>query len=178
MQSDGDGLPITTENRPSSDLWTQITSNILIGLASFALIGLTLVVTFDVISRSVFNAPTLWAYEVCKYLLAISVLFGAAHTMALGQMIRVDIIYNYLSEPVRNRLDIIGALCGFIFSSVLVYVSAILSWETYKSGSTSLDLDIPVYLSQALVPIAALTLAVQCLVQMFKAIKAVTAQGK
>jgi len=158
-------------------LWGTFSAHILMGLASFALIGLTLIITYDVVARNFFNAPTRWAYEIGKYLLAVSVLFGAAHTMAIGQMIRVDIIYTNLSESVRSKLDVLGAFCGFLFSCIIVYVSALFAWQSYKSGSTSLDLDIPVYLSQMLIPIAALTLAIQCGIQFFKALDAVRTQG-
>lgn len=165
------------EKQPHS-AWDWFATHVLIGLASLALIGLTLVVTYDVIARSAFNAPTRWAYEVSKYLLAITVLFGAAHTMAMGQMIRVDIIYEHLKPSIRTRLDVIGAVCGFLFSSIIVYVSARLAWGSFQNGSTSLDLDVPIYLPQALVPVAALTLAIQCVIQFFKAVNALRARDK
>jgi TRAP-type C4-dicarboxylate transport system permease small subunit len=164
------------DQKEDLNAWDVFSGKVLVGLATLALIGLTGIIAYDVAARSLFNAPTRWGYEIGKYLLAVSVLFGAAHTMAIGQMIRVDIIYTNLSQSVQTKLDVLGALCGFLFSIVLVSASARLAWQSWVGDSRSLDLDIPLYLPQSLVTFASITLAIQCMVQFFRSVKRSRAQ--
>ncbi len=75
----------------------RLTGNIGI-LASLALVPLVLTTTYEVIARYVFEAPTIWAYEVGYMLTGSHFLLGMAYTLQQGQFIRIDIFSQAMSS--------------------------------------------------------------------------------
>ncbi len=102
----------------------RITTNIGI-IASLTLIPLILTTTYEVLARYVFEAPTIWAYEVGYMLTGTHFLLGMAYTLQQGQFIRIDIFSQNMSTKTRALID----LCAYsvIFPLML--------WLTY--GLTS-----------------------------------------
>ena len=80
------------------------------------LIGMTVFIAANVISRYVFNAPITWAEELVRYMFIWSVMTGAVAAMAEHKHLNVDILPDKL--PPRGRLihDIIVRLviCGYL----------------------------------------------------------------
>ena len=65
---------------------------------------------FEVVARYVFNAPTIWAYELAYLLTGSGWLLGMAYTLSRSGHIRIDVLY--LNMPVRTRafVDLAGYL--------------------------------------------------------------------
>lgn len=102
----------------------RITTNIGI-IASLTLIPLILTTTYEVLARYVFEAPTIWAYEVGYMLTGTHFLLGMAYTLQQGQFIRIDIFSQNMSTKTRALID----LCAY---SVIF---PLMIWLTY--GLTS-----------------------------------------
>jgi TRAP-type mannitol/chloroaromatic compound transport system permease small subunit len=102
----------------------RLTTNIGI-IASLTLIPLILTTTYEVLARYVFEAPTIWAYEVGYMLTGTHFLLGMAYTLQQGQFIRIDIFSQNMSTKTRALID----LCAY---SVIF---PLMIWLTY--GLTS-----------------------------------------
>jgi TRAP-type mannitol/chloroaromatic compound transport system permease small subunit len=102
----------------------RITTNIGI-IASLTLVPLILTTTYEVLARYIFDAPTIWAYEVGYMLTGTHFLLGMAYTLQQGQFIRIDIFSQDMSEKIRALIDI----CAY---SVIL---PLMMWLTY--GLTS-----------------------------------------
>ena len=102
----------------------RLTTNIGI-IASLTLIPLILTTTYEVLARYVFEAPTIWAYEVGYMLTGTHFLLGMAYTLQQGQFIRIDIFSQNMSTKTRALID----LCAY---SVIF---PLMIWVTY--GLTS-----------------------------------------
>ena len=102
----------------------RITTNIGI-IASLTLVPLILTTTYEVLARYIFDAPTIWAYEVGYMLTGTHFLLGMAYTLQQGQFIRIDIFSQDMSEKTRALIDI----CAY---SVIL---PLMMWLTY--GLTS-----------------------------------------
>ena len=102
----------------------RITTNIGI-IAALTLVPLILTTTYEVLARYIFNAPTIWAYEVGYMLTGTHFLLGMAYTLQQGQFIRIDIFSQDMSEKTRALIDI----CAY---SVIL---PLMMWLTY--GLTS-----------------------------------------
>jgi TRAP-type mannitol/chloroaromatic compound transport system permease small subunit len=102
----------------------RITTNIGI-IAALTLVPLILTTTYEVLARYIFNAPTIWAYEVGYMLTGTHFLLGMAYTLQQGQFIRIDIFSQDMSEKTRAFID----LCAY---SVIL---PLMMWLTY--GLTS-----------------------------------------
>ncbi|MGR3570512.1 TRAP transporter small permease subunit [Brevirhabdus sp.] len=71
------------------------------------------ILLIEVFLRYVFNAPTIWAHETTTFLCAISFLYGGLFCAARDTHIRVVLIYDMLSGPVRRLFDVaIFAACA------------------------------------------------------------------
>ena len=102
----------------------RITTNIGI-IAALTLVPLILTTTYEVLARYIFDAPTIWAYEVGYMLTGTHFLLGMAYTLQQGQFIRIDIFSQDMSEKTRALIDI----CAY---SVIL---PLMMWLTY--GLTS-----------------------------------------
>ena len=98
----------------------RITTNIGI-IAALTLVPLILTTTYEVFARYIFDAPTIWAYEVGYMLTGTHFLLGMAYTLQQGQFIRIDIFSQDMSVKTRAFID----LCAY---SVIL---PLMMWLTY-----------------------------------------------
>jgi len=87
---------------------------------------LILVVVYDVVARYVFNAPTIWGYEVGIALGMSLYCFGYAYTESKRGHVRVDVFYVHM--PPRGRA-IIDAVGGFIFFLPTIGLVVLAAWD-------------------------------------------------
>ncbi len=74
-------------------------------MASFAIVPLVLATCYEVLARYVFNAPTIWAYEIGYTLTGSHFLLGMAYTLAVGAHIRIDIFSGNFAPRTRALID-------------------------------------------------------------------------
>lgn len=142
-------------------------------LASFMLIPLVLATTYEVISRYVFQAPTVWAYEVGYVLTGSHFLLGLAYTLQKGQFIRIDIFSQSMSSKTRAFIDLIG----------YAFVLPLMIWISYglfshlisgymrgeRSGQSAMNL--PVWPFRVIFLVAFVLLAMQVFAEILKSIQ-------
>ncbi|MGI9513199.1 MAG: TRAP transporter large permease subunit [Anderseniella sp.] len=86
------------------------------GLASaLALLAIVSFVCFEVISRYVFNEPTVWVNEYSTYLLMGIAFVGLAYAQRENSHIQVELLLGYLAEPIRRKLEILTLWIGLFF---------------------------------------------------------------
>ena len=79
-------------------------------LAAIVLFIMTLVVGYEVLMRYVFVRPTIWAFELSMFLLAITTFIGLTYTLKEEGHIRVDVLVQRLPERRRYLLHIITSV--------------------------------------------------------------------
>ena len=62
---------------------------------------------YEVIARSFFTAPTLWAYDVSRMLYGMSFMLGAAYALMRGLHIRADFLYRNFTPKRQGQIDLI-----------------------------------------------------------------------
>lgn len=77
-------------------------------IAAWLIVPLIAAMCFEVVSRYVFNAPTIWAYELTYLLTGSGWLLGMAYTLSRGAHIRIDVVYLSLSPRRRALVDLAG----------------------------------------------------------------------
>ncbi len=65
---------------------------------------------WDVFARYVFNAPTVWAYEVGYMVMGTHALIGMAFTLREAGHIRIDFFSHSFSQTTKAVIDLIGYL--------------------------------------------------------------------
>ena len=81
---------------------------------------------YEVFSRYVLDAPTLWAFEVGYMFMGTHFLIGMAYTLREGAHVRVDLYYARLSRKKRALIDAFTYLVLLLPFSVWLTVGL---WE-------------------------------------------------
>lgn len=99
-------------------------------LAAWIVLPLIFATVYEVSSRYLFDAPTLWAYEIGYMATGANFLLGAAFALREGSHIRIDILYSRLAGRTKALIDVLGYL--FLFLPVGI-------WLSYRLGDSALD---------------------------------------
>lgn len=140
-----------------------------IGKASAWLIPLLIAeLVYDTIARYVFNAPTAWSYDISYMLYGAAFMGGASYTLLLDEHVRIEVIYEKVSPKSRAVIDAIGYVIFFFPSmGALLYFGTeftIKSWKILESSGESMWSP-PIYPFKTIIPITALLLILQGIVQ-------------
>ena len=75
---------------------------------------------YEVLARYVFNSPTNWAHESMFLMFGMQYLISGAYAFREGSHVRVDVLYQYLSDRTRILIDILTSVLFFIFAGTLL----------------------------------------------------------
>jgi TRAP-type mannitol/chloroaromatic compound transport system permease small subunit len=128
------------------------------------IVPLVVGLTYEVLARYVFHAPTIWAYDVAYMLYGSHFMLGAAYTLYKGGHIRTDIFYQNWSVRTRGAVDAILYLFLF-FPGVALFFwmglqEALHSWDIREVSDASPWRPI-IYPFKAVIPIALALLFIQ-----------------
>ena len=76
-------------------------------VTALVVIPLVLATSFEVFSRYLFGAPTIWAYELGYMLTGSHFLLGASLALQNKTHIRIDLIYSHFSPRKKSIVDLI-----------------------------------------------------------------------
>lgn len=85
-------------------------------VAAWLIVPLIAAMVYEVFARYVFNAPTIWAYEIAYLMTGASFLLGMAYALSRDAHIRIDVMSTVLSERTKAVIDLvcyIGLLIPF-----------------------------------------------------------------
>jgi len=97
-------------------------------LGQLALAFMVVSITYDVVLRYVFVAPTHWALEVNTFLLAFLCVIPAGDVLRLGSQIRITFLLDRLKPAVKARLNILRAAAGLFFCGILIWTGTDMAW--------------------------------------------------
>jgi TRAP-type mannitol/chloroaromatic compound transport system permease small subunit len=88
---------------------------------------------YEVFSRYVLGAPTLWAFEIGYMVMGTHFLIGLAYTLREGQHVRVDFFYANVSERKRALID------AFTYAVLLMPLAGWLSVALWRKVQTAYE---------------------------------------
>jgi TRAP-type mannitol/chloroaromatic compound transport system permease small subunit len=97
-------------------------------LVSWINVILIITITYDVVMRYLFNAPTNWSYTLSYMLGATMFCIGQGYVHRINGHVRVDILYVKFSPKVKLLLDFIFTILFFLPAFLLVSKSL---WENF-----------------------------------------------
>ena len=80
---------------------------------------------YEVLARYVFNSPTNWAHEGMFLMFGMQYLLAGGYAAREDAHVRVDIIYEQLSERAKAITDIVTSIYFFIFTGTLLLTGTI-----------------------------------------------------
>jgi len=109
-------------------------------LVCWLIIPQILALVYEVISRYIFNSPTLWSYDVTYMIYGTHYLMGAGYTLLVKGHIKVDIFYNKM-PPLWQA--IVHLVCYLIFFfpviMTLTYEGVDFAYIAWAIGERSLQ---------------------------------------
>ena len=107
---------------------------------AFIMVLMILNVTYDVIMRYFFNTGSIAMQEMEWHLFSVIILLGISYTLKEDGHVRVDLIYDRLSEKKKARINMIGAVLFILPVALLIGIESIpYVMESYNSGEISGD---------------------------------------
>jgi TRAP-type mannitol/chloroaromatic compound transport system permease small subunit len=120
--------------------WAHRLDKIAIGsghLVAWMIAPLVVGLTYEVVARYAFNAPTQWAYDMTFMLYGAFFMLGAAYTLQRKGHVRTDSLYGNWSPRKQASVDL---ACYFImffpFVGVLAFVGWGYFWKAYVTNET------------------------------------------
>lgn len=83
----------------------------------FLMIGTLLL---DAVTRNVLNIPLFWCVELAQFTLAAYYIMGGAYSMQLQSHVRMDLVYDHLSDRNKARVDSFTAIFLVVYLVVLL----------------------------------------------------------
>lgn len=134
-------------------------------LASALLLVLIGLIFFNVFGRYVVGASPVWAQELEWHLMAPIALLGITVLMLEKGHVRVDMLFERLSERSQHMLDMFSMLCGAVMALLFIKYSAgfVESAWSIREGSPDPG-GLPArYVVKAMIPVAFGLFALQCI---------------
>ena len=140
---------------------------------SWFIIGLTLLIGFEVFSRYVLNSPNPWAFDAQMMLYGTLFMMAGAYTLAKSGHVRGDILYGFLQPRTQAILDLILYIIFFIPGILALiyagYFYAADSWRILEHSSITAD-GPPLYPFKTVIPIAGAFLIMQGCVEILRCV--------
>jgi TRAP-type mannitol/chloroaromatic compound transport system permease small subunit len=132
-------------------------------------------VTYEVVARYVFNAPTIWAYDLSYMLYGSLFMLGAAYALLRGAHIRTELFWEGFSDRTKGVIDL-TAYTLFFFPGILLLLFASVdeayhSWQLGERSEQTAWRPI-LYPFKAVVPLTALLLLIQGISEFLKSLYA------
>ncbi len=131
-------------------------------LGQLGLVFMVVSITYDVVLRYVFVAPTHWALEVNTFLLAFICVIPAGEVLRAGSQIRITFLTDRLSPAMKGRLDILRAAVGLFFCGIMIWKGGDMAWTAWlHNDRMSTSLGTPMVIPYIFLPIGFFLLALQ-----------------
>ena len=118
------------------DKFSKIVGNIV----CWILIPLIFAMTYEVIARKFFLAPTIWAYDISRFLYGALFMLGAAYALSKGVHIRADFLYRNFKTKTQGLIDF-WLYILFYFPGLFVFLYMTIGFveESIRRGERGMD---------------------------------------
>lgn len=131
---------------------------------TYSAIGTTFVMmcltTADCLGRYFFNFPIVIAYEITeKYLMPMTLSLGLIYAYRSGALIRVTLLSDRLSGPMKLVVDNFVQLVSIIYALSLVVTTTKRAFQTKASGATLGTMNVPLWPAYLMISVGLVSMA-------------------
>ena len=118
------------------DLFSKWVGNIV----CWILIPLIFAMTYEVLARKLFHAPTIWAYDISRFLYGALFMLGAGYALSKGVHIRADFLYRNFKTKNQGTIDF-WLYIIFYFPGLIVFLYMTIGYvgESIQRGERGMD---------------------------------------
>jgi len=140
---------------------------------SFFIVGLTLLISWEVFSRYVLDHPHPWAFDAMIMLYGTLFMMAGAYTLAKNGHVRGDVLYGFFPPRLQAGLDLTLYLVFFIPGVIALcwagYDYAAESWAIRESSNITAG-GPPYYPFKTIIPLAGAFILVQGIVEIIRCV--------
>ncbi len=140
---------------------------------SWLIVGLTLLISWEVFSRYALDAPHAWAFDAMIMLYGTLFMMAGAYTLSKNGHVRGDVLYGFFRPRTQATLDLLLYFVFFIPGVIALtyagYFYAAESWAINEHSNITAD-GPPVYPFKTVIPLAGAVLLLQGLVEIARCI--------
>jgi TRAP-type mannitol/chloroaromatic compound transport system permease small subunit len=143
---------------------------------AWCIVALTAVVTYEVVARYAFRAPTTWGYDVSYMLYGTLFMMAGAYALSRNGHVRGDFLYRMMTPRWQARLD---ALLYVLFFFPAIFAFMISGWhffeESYRQNERSMfsPTGPVIWPFKLLIPVVGFLLLLQGLVELVRCIRCI-----
>lgn len=149
----------------ADEFWFKIESAMNL-LAAFFIFGIMLLGVAQVIGRSIFNQPVRGYVDIVEVSITVFAFLAISYCQRLAGHVRMEIIIGRF----KGRALWLTEVFGTIVIMFIVFVLMLYAWEhfmrAWSIGDSSIDVDITLWPSKLLVPMAFALLTVRLTIQL------------
>lgn len=105
-------------------------------ISSLLMVVMVVLMCFEVVSRYVFNAPTIWGLELTTFIFGVHFVMGFGYTEYFDGHVRVDIFSGKFSQKTQDILYIVLTSC---ITLPLVVLLSIWAWDNAITSTKILE---------------------------------------
>jgi TRAP-type mannitol/chloroaromatic compound transport system permease small subunit len=142
-------------------------------LFSWLIVGLTLLITWEVFSRYALDEPHAWAFDVMLMLYGTLFMMAGAYTLSVNGHVRGDVLYGFFTPRVQASIDLALYLVFFLPGVIALvwagYYYAADSWRINEHSNITAE-GPPIYPFKTVIPIAGAMILVQGIVEIVRCV--------
>jgi len=140
---------------------------------SWFIVGLTLLISWEVFSRYVLVRPHAWAFDAMIMLYGTLFMMAGAYTLAKNGHVRGDVLYGFFRPRVQAAIDLTLYLVFFLPGVVALtyagYDYAAESWAINEHSNITAE-GPPIYPFKTIIPVAGAILLLQGFVEIIRCV--------
>ena len=146
-------------------------------LVCWITIPLIFAMVYEVIARKYFVAPTMWAYDMSRFMYGALFMLGAGYALSKGVHIRADFIYRNWSQRTQGIIDA-SLYILFYFPGLLIFLfmSTDFAYMAWYRGERGMDTAWMPYMGpiKTVLPLGVIFLLIQGISELLKSLYAAT----
>ncbi|MEJ7669514.1 MAG: TRAP transporter small permease subunit [Casimicrobiaceae bacterium] len=140
---------------------------------SWFIVGLTLLISWEVFSRYALDHPHAWAFDAMIMMYGTLFMMAGAYTLAKNGHVRGDVLYGFFPPRLQAGLDLTLYIVFFIPGVIALawagYTYAAESWAINEHSNITSE-GPPIYPFKTIIPVAGAFLLVQGIVEIIRCV--------
>jgi len=146
--------------------FTDRVAQLLATLSAWLFVAIGAMITWEVLARYVFNAPTIWAEEMSRFFQIWATYLAMAALLHQREFIRITLVIDRLGPTARLAAEVFALLVIACFSIVAAWYGLGIVQESVQVGrATSTMLQVPRWATEVAIPLGFGLLALQSLLE-------------
>ncbi|MBA4175577.1 MAG: hypothetical protein C0505_03310 [Leptothrix sp. (in: Bacteria)] len=140
---------------------------------SWLIVALTFMISWEVFSRYVLDAPHAWAFDMMIIMYGTLFMMAGAYTLSKAGHVRGDVLYGFFEPRTQATIDLVLYILFFMPGVIALtyagYTFAAESWAINEHSNITAD-GPPLYHFKTVLPLAGLGLLVQGVIEIIRCV--------